>query len=201
MTPFAVPTRRAALLGTLSLLLAACVATRPGRTVDARDALLEGDHRPPPDFRRTVVAYAGAEPPGTVVIDTKAKVLYLIEDGGRARRYGVGVGREGFGWTGTVTVGDKQTWPRWFPPKEMIARERARGRDLPAMMEGGPDNPLGARALYLYDGPKDTLYRIHGTIEPWTIGTNVSSGCIRMANDDVMDLYDRIPLGTRVTVR
>jgi lipoprotein-anchoring transpeptidase ErfK/SrfK len=200
--------RRAVVASAFALGLAACNGSRPVRitayapfAANPLDATLEGDQLPPPAFRRAVVPYAGREEPGTIVIETKEKFLYLVEEGGMARRYGVGVGREGFGWKGDVRVGSKQEWPRWFPPKEMIARERARGRDIPDMMEGGPGNPLGARALYLYDGPKDTLFRIHGTIEPQTIGTNVSSGCIRMANADVLDLYDRVPLGAKVVVR
>jgi lipoprotein-anchoring transpeptidase ErfK/SrfK len=200
-------TRRTALVSALALVVSACNSTAPvrlgalgGGTRNPLDDTLEGDQLPPPDFRRSVVSYAGAEKPGTIVINTREKFLYLVEEGGKARRYGVGVGREGFGWKGDVTVGSKQEWPRWFPPKEMIARERAKGKTIPDMMEGGPGNPLGARAMYLYDGPKDTLFRIHGTVEPKTIGTNVSSGCIRMANEDVMDLYDRVPVGTKVVV-
>ena len=113
-----------------------------------------------------------------------------------ARRYGVGVGKPGFGWSGTHHVSRKAEWPGWTPPKEMIAREAAKGHYLPVHMEGGPNNPLGARALYL----GSTLYRIHGTNAPWTIGHNVSSGCIRMRNEDVLDLYDRVHVGTRVVV-
>jgi lipoprotein-anchoring transpeptidase ErfK/SrfK len=115
-------------------------------------------------------------------------------------RYGVGVGREGFGWKGAVTVGRKAEWPTWTPPAEMRAREAKRGRKLPVRMEGGPNNPLGARALYLHRGGADTLYRIHGTNEPWTIGLNVSSGCIRLVNDDVVDLYRRVKTGAKVVV-
>lgn len=165
------------------------------------DAQLIGDQLPPEKYRRAEVDYPTAEAAGTIVIDTKAKYLYLVEDGGKATRYGVGVGREGFGWKGEVTVGSKQKWPRWFPPKEMVAREHARGHMIPDMMEGQVGNPLGARALYLYDGPKDTLFRIHGTFEPQTIGTNASSGCIRMANADVMDLYEKVDVGTKVVVK
>ena len=116
--------------------------------------------------------------------------------GGKAIRYGVGVGREGFSWKGQATVGRKQEWPDWHPPKEM----RLRQPELPEKMPGGPENPLGARALYLFEGNRDTLYRIHGTAEPWSIGTNVSSGCIRMLNEEVIDLYLRTPIGTRVVV-
>lgn len=143
------------------------------------------------------VAYDGGEQPGTIIIDTTENFLYLVESGGQARRYGVGTGKPGFEWSGTHKVTSKREWPDWRPPAEMIARERAKGRVLPAMMQGGPENPLGARALYL----GSTLYRIHGTNQPWTIGGAVSSGCIRMRNEDVMDLYERVPVGTKVVVR
>jgi lipoprotein-anchoring transpeptidase ErfK/SrfK len=142
------------------------------------------------------VSYDGVGQPGDIVIDSSDKFLYLVQVGGTARRYGVGVGKEGMGWTGTETVTDKKVWPTWRPPAEMIVRERQKGRILPAMMEGGPANPLGARALYL----GSTLYRIHGTNAPWTIGTNVSSGCIRLRNEDVVDLYERVSVGTKVIV-
>jgi lipoprotein-anchoring transpeptidase ErfK/SrfK len=149
-----------------------------------------------PKFLPQTVAYDGPHKPGTVVIDTKEKLLYLIEAGGRARRYGVGVGKEGFLWRGTENITQKREWPDWRPPAEMIAREKQKGRILPVHMEGGPANPLGARALYL----GSTLYRIHGTNAPWTIGQNVSSGCIRMRNEDVTDLYERVKVGTKVVV-
>jgi len=142
------------------------------------------------------VAYSGPEKPGTIVIDTTAKFLYLVEGNGQARRYGVGVGKEGMVWTGSEKITRKAEWPDWRPPAEMIARERQQGRVLPAFMEGGPANPLGARAMYL----GSTLYRIHGTNAPWTIGTNVSSGCIRLRNEDVVDLYERVQVGTTVKV-
>ncbi|MBB5752144.1 L,D-transpeptidase [Prosthecomicrobium pneumaticum] len=145
-----------------------------------------------PRFLPQVVAYDGPEAPGTIVVDTAAKFLYLVGPDGTARRYGVGVGREGFSWSGSETVSRKAEWPVWVPPAEM----RARKPELPVRMEGGPDNPLGARALYL----GDTLYRIHGTNEPWTIGKAASSGCIRMRNEDVVDLYERVAVGTRVVV-
>jgi lipoprotein-anchoring transpeptidase ErfK/SrfK len=149
-----------------------------------------------PQFLPRVVDYNTKEKPGTIVIDTRHKFLYLVEPDGKARRYGVGVGKEGFGWTGTNLITRKAEWPGWTPPKEMIAREKAKGRILPAHMEGGISNPLGARALYL----GHTLYRIHGTNAPWTIGHNVSSGCIRMRNQDVIDLYGRVHVGTKVVV-
>jgi lipoprotein-anchoring transpeptidase ErfK/SrfK len=142
------------------------------------------------------VAYAGPEQPGTIIIDTTQNFLFVVEDGGRARRYGVGTGKPGFEWAGTHKVTRKAEWPDWRPPSEMIARERQKGRILPAYMPGGPENPLGARALYL----GSTLYRIHGTNQPWTIGQAVSSGCIRMRNEDVVELYERTSVGTKVVV-
>jgi lipoprotein-anchoring transpeptidase ErfK/SrfK len=156
----------------------------------------EMQRRLDPRFLPQTVAYSGSEKAGTIVIDSGQKFLYLVQGKGKARRYGVGVGKEGFGWSGTEKITRKAVWPEWRPPAEMIVRERAKGRVLPVMMEGGVENPLGARALYL----GSTLYRIHGTNAPWTIGTNVSSGCIRMRNEDVVDLYERVGVGTRVIV-
>ena len=150
------------------------------------------EREPPPQFRRQEVEYSSAERPGTLIIDTPNKYLYLIEPGGRALRYGVGVGRPGFEWAGVKAVSRKAEWPGWTPPPEMMKRRP----DLPAHMDGGPENPLGARALYL----GSSMYRIHGTNEPWTIGQSVSSGCIRMMNDDVIDLYERVKVGTKVIV-
>jgi lipoprotein-anchoring transpeptidase ErfK/SrfK len=149
-----------------------------------------------PEFRRQLVPYQHSEQPGTLVVDAKQYFLYLLREGGQAIRYGVGVGREGFGWSGKATIGRVAEWPAWVPPKEM----RLRQPELPERVEGGPENPLGARALYLYEGNRDTLYRIHGTAEPWTIGTSVSSGCIRLLNEEIADLYLRTPVGTRVVV-
>jgi lipoprotein-anchoring transpeptidase ErfK/SrfK len=137
-----------------------------------------------------------SEPPGTIVVDTRSRHLFYVQKGGTAIEYGIGVGRQGFAWKGTAYVGRKAEWPRWIPPKEMIARRP----DLPSEMSGGLANPLGARALYLFKNKKDTLFRIHGTNEPNTIGQAVSSGCIRMMNADVMDLYRRVPVGARVVV-
>jgi lipoprotein-anchoring transpeptidase ErfK/SrfK len=151
-------------------------------------------------LRRTVLVRTN-ERPGTIIIDTNSKYLYYITASNRAIRYGVGVGKEGFEWNGTVAVKRKEEWPTWTPPPEMRRRERIEnGRVLPASMPGGPDNPLGARALYLFEGGRDTLYRIHGTNQPWTIGLSLSSGCIRMMNEDVQDLYARAPIGTKVIV-
>jgi lipoprotein-anchoring transpeptidase ErfK/SrfK len=158
-----------------------------------------------PAYLRKVVQYDTTEEPGTIVIDPQTRYLHLVLRDGMAVRYGVGVGRAGFGWSGTATIKNKQEWPDWYPPKEMIQRQpeiKEQMGDLPGGlgMPGGPGNPLGARAMYLWQGNKDTLYRIHGTFEPWTIGTNVSSGCIRMINQDVMDLYENVPVGTKVVV-
>ncbi|NEU11732.1 L,D-transpeptidase [Methylobacterium sp. BTF04] len=147
---------------------------------------------PDPRYSRQVVAFEGSQRPGTIVVDTPSKFLYLVQPGGRAIRYGIGVGRPGFAWSGLKTISQKREWPDWTPPSEMILRRP----DLPRHMSGGPGNPLGARALYL----GSSLYRIHGTNEPHTIGQNVSSGCIRMMNEDVIDLYERTPVGTRVEV-
>jgi lipoprotein-anchoring transpeptidase ErfK/SrfK len=149
-----------------------------------------------PAFLPRLVDYQTTENPGTIVIDTRSRYLYVVLESGKAQRYGVGVGREGFGWSGRVRVGRKAEWPTWTPPAEM----RRRQPYLPISMAGGPDNPLGARALYLYDGGRDTLFRIHGSNEPWTIGHAVSSGCIRMRNEDVIELYNRTSVGVRVVV-
>jgi lipoprotein-anchoring transpeptidase ErfK/SrfK len=145
-----------------------------------------------PKFRKQVVDYDGKHRPGTIIIDTPNRFLYLVQPGGRALRYGIGVGRPGFTWAGTKAVTMKKEWPDWRPPPEMLKRRP----DLPSFMAGGPENPLGARALYL----GSSLYRIHGSNEPWTIGQAVSSGCIRMRNEDVTDLYERVKVGTRVIV-
>jgi lipoprotein-anchoring transpeptidase ErfK/SrfK len=145
-----------------------------------------------PMYRRQIVDYDGKEAAGTIVIDTPRRFLYLVQDGGKAMRYGIGVGRPGFTWSGTHNVTAKREWPDWRPPDEMLRRRP----DLPHYMAGGPENPLGARAMYL----GNTLYRIHGSNEPWTIGTQVSSGCIRMRNEDVIDLYERVKIGTKVVV-
>jgi lipoprotein-anchoring transpeptidase ErfK/SrfK len=153
-----------------------------------------------PQFRVTTVDYDGPEPAGTIVVDTDRFYLYLVEKNGKARRYGIGVGRQGFEWSGEAIIRRKAKWPRWTPPKSMVARDREAAKWADGM-PGGPDNPLGARALYLYQGDVDTLYRIHGTGNPASIGQAVSSGCIRLLNADVADLYERVPIGTRVIVR
>ena len=145
-----------------------------------------------PKFLKQIVPYAGSEPPGTVVIDTPQRFLFLVQDNGTAVRYGIGVGKPGFTWAGEKKVSAKKEWPDWTPPPEMLQRRP----DLPHFMAGGPENPLGARAMYL----GSSLYRIHGSNEPWTIGQAVSSGCIRMRNEDVIDLYERVKVGTKVMV-
>ncbi|MFN0264336.1 L,D-transpeptidase [Tepidamorphus sp. 3E244] len=157
------------------------------------------NYKLPKQYRRQLVKYETKERPGTIVIDPSSKYLYLVMKDGEAMRYGVGVGREGFAWSGRANIRRKAEWPDWTPPAEMIKRrpDLAKYRNG---MPGGPENPLGARAMYLYKGGRDTLYRIHGTNEPWTIGQAMSSGCIRLVNDDIEDLYERVPMGTRVVV-
>ena len=146
-----------------------------------------------PEWQKQVVLYRTTEAPGTMIISTAERHLYLIQPGGRALRYGIGVGRDGFQWQGLLSITKKAEWPDWTPPPEMIARQPY----LPRFMAGGPGNPLGARAMYL----GATVYRIHGTNQPWTIGTKISSGCFRLVNADVADLYDRVLVGTKVVVR
>ena len=158
-----------------------------------------------PQFLRSYVAYDSNEPAGTIIVDPATRFLYLTDGSGQAIRYGVGVGRQGFAWAGQAEIRFKREWPDWYPPKEMIARDASIMRVMSKLqgglgMPGGPGNPLGARAHYLWQGNRDTLFRIHGTVEPWTIGTSVSSGCIRMINQDVIDLYQRVPIGTKVMV-
>lgn len=210
-------TRRGLLLG-LPAFLAACqtvpiITTTEGPNTRARamyGPVLDEPFQIPavdlsqvdPDFYRTEVLLPmnieGSA--GDIVIDTRARYLYHIQAGGLAIRYGVGVGRDGFSWSGRATIQRKAEWPTWTPPPAMVARDPA-ARPWANGMPGGLTNPLGARALYLYEGGLDTLYRIHGTPEAWSIGRNVSSGCIRMLNQDVIHLYSRVPIGTRVTVR
>ena len=158
------------------------------------------EKRPKSKYLRKRVRIETDEAPGTIIVDTSSKYLYFIEGNGRATRYGVGVGREGFGWSGTVSIGRKAEWPDWHPPARMIERERRNGRIIPPFVKGGINNPLGARALYLHRGGRDTIYRIHGTNQPSTIGLNMSSGCIRMMNKDVEHLYERAPIGAKVIV-
>jgi lipoprotein-anchoring transpeptidase ErfK/SrfK len=146
-----------------------------------------------PEYQKQMVYYRSTEAPGTIIISTAERHLYLIQGNGRALRYGIGVGRDGFQWQGMVSITKKAEWPDWTPPPEMIARQPY----LPRFMAGGPGNPLGARAMYL----GATVYRIHGTNQPDTIGTAISSGCFRLVNADVADLYGRVPVGTKVIIR
>jgi lipoprotein-anchoring transpeptidase ErfK/SrfK len=145
-----------------------------------------------PEYQKQMVFYRSAEAPGTIIVETSERHLYLVQPGGRALRYGIGVGRDGFQWQGLLSIVKKAEWPDWTPPPEMIARQPY----LPRFMAGGPGNPLGARAMYL----GGTVYRIHGTNQPQTIGTAISSGCFRLVNNDVIDLYSRVPVGTKVIV-
>ncbi|HEX9905892.1 MAG TPA: L,D-transpeptidase [Propylenella sp.] len=207
-------TRRFFLAGAASALAGACTGAGMGPLAyapgEGSGLLVPNTNEPhrvpgvnlatiPAQYRRQIVRDPTGEKPGTIVVDPGQRYLYLVMEGGRARRYGIGVGRQGFGWHGTATVGAKRTWPAWYPPKEMQERDE-RARAYANGMDGGPDNPLGARALYLHQNGRDTLYRVHGTNEPRSIGRAVSSGCIRMLNADVIDLYDRVPTGTRVVV-
>lgn len=207
-------TRRQFMAGTVATLGAAgCTATGSTSTVSTgTNGLLvapPGEQHPvqpvklsqvPQKYHRQKVRYWGKEKPGTIVVDPDQKFLYLVEDDTFAMRYGIGVGRAGFGWSGDAVIKAKRKWPAWHPPKEMqerdpLAAEWANG------MPGGPQNPIGARGLYLFQGNVDTLYRIHGTAEVKSIGRSVSSGCIRLLNADVIDLYSRVPIGTEVVVR
>jgi lipoprotein-anchoring transpeptidase ErfK/SrfK len=163
------------------------IGDQPGLIPNAADENL------PLQFRRQIVLYRSTEAPGTIIVHTSERFLYVVQPNGRALRYGIGVGRDGFQWQGLLRITRKQEWPDWTPPPEMIERQPY----LPRFMAGGPGNPMGARALYL----GETVYRIHGTNQPKTIGTAVSSGCFRLVNGDVIDLYDRIPVGTKVIVR
>lgn len=183
--------------------LALCVAMLPSPTSAQRDySGLEdqpgyvpnaAEEQLQPQFQRQMVLYRTTEPPGTIIVHTSERFLYLVQGNGRAVRYGIGVGREGFQWQGLLKISRKQEWPDWTPPPEMIARQPY----LPRFMAGGPGNPMGARALYL----GNTVYRIHGTNQPQTIGSAVSSGCFRLVNNDVVDLFERVPVGTKVVVR
>ena len=153
-----------------------------------------------PKYQPQTVPYDTKLPVGSVVVDPKNKFLYLIEDSTSARRYGIGVGRAGLAWSGEAIVGRKATWPRWIPTNDMIEREPAKYEKYAVGLDGGPTNPLGARALYLYQNGRDTYYRIHGTTDTSSIGKAVSNGCIHMTNDQVIELYDLVPVGTKVVV-
>jgi lipoprotein-anchoring transpeptidase ErfK/SrfK len=178
--------------GFIEALLTGAESQRQTAAPTASEPGAEAEAEPEPQFQRQEVDYSGPEAPGTLVVDTPDKFLFLVEPHGKALRYGIGVGRPGFEWAGIKRISRKAEWPDWTPPPQMLLRRP----DLPRHMAGGPDNPLGARALYL----GSSLYRIHGTNEPSTIGHNVSSGCIRMMNEDVIDLYGRVPVGAKVIV-
>jgi len=215
------PTRRLTIL-MMPLALAACVsgpqqpyevARAPGFSVSAEYLAMYGE-RPDeqfplpatdisevdPRFLRREVAYPTREQPGTIIVDTDNRFLYLVRENGRAIRYGIGVGKQGMSWRGRATVARKAAWPRWTPTAAMIAREPEKNAQWAGGMQAGLENPLGARALYLYQGDRDTMYRIHGTTEPWSIGQSVSSGCIRLFNQDIIDLHSRVPTATTVVV-
>lgn len=210
-------TSLAALL--LPLLLGACATTQSVPSTDpmpyvdpataARYVAPVGEEFPvapvdiskiDPKNLRQIVDYQTDQPPGTIVVDTANRFLYLVQEGGKAMRYGVGVGQEGLEFKGTATINHKREWPRWTPTQDMIKREPERYAQWAGGMEGGSENPLGPRALYLFKDGQDTLFRIHGTTQPETIGQAVSSGCIRLINQDVIDLYSRVPDGSQVVV-
>ena len=193
---------RGILLSLLSVMLGLTAAVPPAGAQAGRSIQIEdqpgvvpdpSDEQLPVAFQRQAVFYRTNEPPGTIIVDTAERYLYLVQGNNRAIRYGIGVGREGFQWQGLLKITRKAEWPDWTPPPEMIQRQPY----LPRFMAGGPGNPMGARALYL----GATIYRIHGTNQPHTIGSAVSSGCFRLVNDDVADLYQRVPVGTKVVVR
>lgn len=194
--------RRAVLTGAAASLLAAPLSTAAFAQSSDDDPypLTKFDYGKLPEaFRPAVVDYTGRQWPGTIIVDTQARQLYLVLQGGKAMRWGCAVGKDGFRWAGLADVARKVMWPRWTPPKDMIARNPDLAK-WASGMPGGPENPLGARALYLFQNGNDTLYRIHGTREPLSIGKNASSGCIRMVNQDAIELYRRVPIGSRVVV-
>lgn len=194
--------RRLALFVGLAMVLASGIA--PDAGADSSGAGFLGWLSPKPAetvYRgKEIVSYPTREAPGTVIVDSPHHRLYLILKGGKAIRYAVGVGREGFGWKGTAHIGRRAMWPAWYPPPEMVARAAQQSQFLPYSIDGGPNNPLGARALYLYQDGHDTMVRIHGTNEPRSVGKSVSSGCIRMLNEEVIDLYNHVGIGTKVIV-
>ena len=179
----------------LFALFAAPNAFAQGRDVGDQPGMIANpdEEQLDPKWQKTVVFYRTTEAPGTIIVQSDQRYLYVVQPGGRALRYGIGVGRDGFRWQGLVKITQKKEWPDWTPPEEMIERQPY----LPRWMAGGPGNPLGARAMYL----GSTVYRIHGTNQPQTIGTAISSGCFRLTNPDVSDLYERVPVGTKVIIR
>ena len=187
--------RRGILLSGLATMAVGCMPHPQAGGFFAYTSANQIDRR----FRRKRVPFDQDVAPGTIVVDTAQHYLYLVEDSGSATRYGVGVGEEGRTLKGAATIGRKAVWPPWTPTANMIKRKPALAQ-YSAGVPGGPQNPLGARALYLYRDGNDTMFRLHGTNEPWTIGHSVSSGCIRLANDDIIHLYDSVPLGTTVLI-
>jgi len=184
------------LVAVCALLIASpAFAQREDMSIDDQPGVVPNpqDEELPAEYRHQIVFFRSNEAPGTVIVHTAERFLYIVQGNGRALRYGIGVGRDGFQWQGLLKITRKQEWPDWIPPPEMIERQPY----LPRFMAGGPGNPLGARALYL----GNTIYRIHGTNQPQTIGSAVSSGCFRLVNPEVVDLYERIPIGTKVIVR
>jgi len=182
------------MMAAFGLLLSASPSDAQQQDPGDQPGLVADDsYAPDPEWQKQMVYYRTTEAPGTIIISTAERHLYLVQPNGRALRYGIGVGRDGFQWQGLLNITKKAEWPDWTPPPEMIARQPY----LPRFMAGGPGNPLGARAMYL----GTTVYRIHGTNQPWTIGTKISSGCFRLVNADVSDLYGRVPVGTKVIVR
>jgi lipoprotein-anchoring transpeptidase ErfK/SrfK len=187
----------------MTLTASGCVSAPPGLAprdlVEVDGVTYDRRAQIDPQYRRQRVRYRGAGEPGSIVVNTDDKFLYLVEGDGWATRYGVGVGQAGLSLKGNATVGHKAEWPSWTPTENMM-RRKPRLVQYASGVPGGPDNPLGARALYLYRGGKDTMFRVHGTNEPWSIGRAVSSGCVRLLNDDVIDLYNRTPVGTSVVI-
>ena len=205
------PIRRILLAAVLIAPLAACnqrgpvnvaandeaawyIGTKPDKPFDVP---LVDTNRLDPKYRRQFVSYNGPERPGTIVVDIDKRQLALVQADGTAMQYGVGVGKLGFSWKGEARVGRKGVWPDWSPTTTMVALHP----EIDRQRKGGVDNPLGARALYLYQGNRDILFRIHGTNEPWSIGEQMSSGCVRMLNEDIVDLYERVPVGTQVLIK
>ena len=190
-------TRRGLMLGGLGLVISGCTTSGDGPPVGW--STFGSDPDVNPRYKRQEVAYDGGEPPGTIVVDTGQRYLYYVEGDGRATRYGVAVGEEGLSFKGEATIGHKAEWPSWKPTEDMMMR-KPRLMQYADGVPGGPLNPLGAAALYLYQDGRDTMFRVHGTNAPWSIGHAVSNGCIRLTNTNIMDLYNRAPVGTRVLV-
>jgi lipoprotein-anchoring transpeptidase ErfK/SrfK len=188
--------RRGVILGVLAVAAAGCM---PAPRQVSRALTYPVRQRVDPRFQRQRVRYDGGESPGTIVVNTSTRYLYLVEEDGWATRYGVGVGEEGRTLKGRATIGRKAVWPSWTPTENMM-RRKPHLVQYAGGVPGGPQNPLGARALYLYRGGQDTMFRLHGTNEPWTIGTAVSSGCVRLTNEDIVDLYERVPSGASVLI-